>query len=58
MHIQVHHPYELYGSSNNGLRVVQFVNCISLGDLECIYKSTNRTAPIGRETMAYESYSL
>ena len=28
--MQVHDPYDLYGSLNNGLRVVQFVNCISL----------------------------
>ena len=62
--IQVHDPYDSYdlcGSRNNGLLVVQFMNCISLGDLECIYKSMTRTARTtrtGRETMAYESYSL
>ena len=34
--MQVHDPYDsydLYGSLNNGLRVVQFVNCISLDGL-------------------------
>ena len=45
-----------YGSWNIGLRVEQFVKCISLERLrECIYKSTTRT---GREAMVYESYSL
>ena len=29
-YIHVNDPYELYGSWNNGLRVVQLVNCISL----------------------------
>ena len=34
--MQVHDPYDSYdsyGSLNNGLRVVQFVNCISLEGL-------------------------
>ena len=30
--------YESYGSSNNGLRVVQVVNCISLVALRVYYK--------------------
>ena len=30
--------YEPYGSSNNGLRVVQVVNCISLVRLGVYYK--------------------
>ena len=32
-YIQVHDPYDSYGSWNNGLRVVQLVNCISLEEL-------------------------
>ena len=33
VYIQVHDSYDWYGSRNNGLRVVQFVNCIPLEGL-------------------------
>ena len=63
----LHDPFYSYGSWNNGLRVVQFVNCISLERLRVyiylrhIYKSTTRmtrTTRPSRETMVYESCSL
>ena len=63
----LHDPFYSYGSWNNGLRVVQFVNCISLERLRVyiylrrICKSmtrTTRTTRPSRETMVYESYTL
>ena len=42
MHIQVHDPYDScdsHGSLNNGSRVVQSVNCISLERLNSVLKS-------------------
>ena len=42
--MQVHDPYDSYdsyGSLNNGLRVVQFVNCISSKGEVCIKIEVN-----------------